>query len=97
MDGKDIERALVAIGRSFSFLIDLTQGKPAAAGGEANEVADQFHAFFPLLLCQRKLFIILVEIRRQRHRDLKNKGRKESLFEVNDIVMVTKQVQSSVA
>ena len=92
MDGTDIERVLVAIGRSFPFPIDLAQGQPTAAGGEEKEAVDHFHAFFPLLLRQREIFTILVEIRRQRHRDLKNKGRKESGFEANDVVMVRKQV-----
>ena len=36
VDGTDIERALVAIGRSFPFPIDLAQGQPTAAEGEEN-------------------------------------------------------------
>ena len=57
-------------------------GLPAqstAAGGEENEAAEHFHAFFSLLLRQREIFTILVEIRRQRHRDLKKKGRKDKV------------------
>ena len=88
VDGTDIERALVAIGRSFPFLIELAQVQPTAAGGEENEAAEHFHSFFPLLLRQRELFTILVESRRERHRELNNEGRKVSEFHPNDVVMV---------
>jgi hypothetical protein len=50
---------------------------------------------FPLFWRQKEVLKLLNEERRSHHRELKNKNRKQRIFEPGDIVMVRKQVQSN--
>ena len=54
VDGTDIERAVVAIGRSFPFPIDIAQAQPSTEGGSEHEAADHADAWYPVHKADRK-------------------------------------------
>jgi hypothetical protein len=97
IDGTDIQRSVVSIGREFPFPVDT---RPRADGSksstlEGQQALDYFDAMCPLLAYQRKMYEILVMERRKRHRDAHNDGICERTFAIGDIVVVRKQVQSN--
>ncbi len=96
VDGTDIPRSVVAIGREFPFPIDLALGHSERHGGsQGQQAADHFEAASPLLYRQRTLFDILVRERRERHRELRNQDRNPKAFAPGDIVIVRRDVKSS--
>ena len=94
MDGTDICRALVAVGREFPFPIDLSPAIPRDGVAESHQALDHFEAASPLLYKQRQLLSILNAERRLRHRELRNKDITNLVFYPGDIVIVRKQVKS---
>jgi hypothetical protein len=97
IDGTDISRSKVAVGREFPFPIDLSSSAntPRISGSNPQNAIDYFEAASPLLYQQRELLRILNDERRERHRELRNKGKKEREFAPGDIVIVRKQVLSN--
>jgi hypothetical protein len=97
IDGTDISRSKVAVGREFPFPIDLSSSAntPRISGSNPQNAIDYFEAASPLLYQQRELLRILNDERRERHRELRNKGKKEREFALGDIVIVQKQVLSN--
>ena len=57
---------------------------------------DHFEASSPLMFRQIELFNILVSERRMIHRELRNKGKSMREFDTIDLVVVRKQVTSSI-
>lgn len=94
IDGTDIARSFAAIGREFPFPIDLSAGAPREGSAEGEHAIDHCNAVSPLLYKQRLLLDLLNDERRQRHRELKNEGRKQRTFYPGDLVVVRKQVKS---
>ena len=98
MYGTNIMRSFAAIGRHFPFPIDAsTQEHPPITDnvnqGEMTEMFIESH--MPLLKKQREIFNILVQDRREYHRTLQNRGRKQKTFAVGDLVSVRVEVQTS--
>ena len=58
-------------------------------------MAGHLDAASPLLYKQRQLLQVLNDKQRLRHRDLKNDGVKQRVFQPGDLVIVRKQVQSN--
>ena len=56
---------------------------------------DHFEAASPLQFRQIELFNILVQKRRLRHREIRNKGNIIMEFDTGDLVIVMKKVKSS--
>ena len=102
IDGTDSIRSFVALGRHFPFPLDLQSDErpqqPPDPAFTESQVHNHLAATFPLLAKQRDLLSILVEDRRQRHADIKNARRDpaRNKFHIGDLVLVRKQVQSSV-
>jgi len=95
IDGTDLPRCVVAVGRDFPFPIDVNTATERNLGPSASQQAHEFFdARFPLMQKQRELLHMLNQIPRQRHRDLKNEGRTVRRFHAGDLVIVRKQVQS---
>ena len=94
IDGTDLSRSLVVIGREFPFPIDLSPAIPRDAAGEGQQALDHFEAASPLLYKQRELLNVLNAERRLRHRELRNDGKNNLAFDIGDIVIVRKQVKS---
>jgi hypothetical protein len=99
IDGTDIARSVVAVGRDFPFPIDLSTSNPVPRWTESTsqQAIDHFDAASPLLYKQRELLQVLNDERRERHRELRNKGKQEREFFPGDIVIVRKQVKSEKA
>jgi len=95
IDGTDIPRSVVAMGREFPFPIDLSNAELRDGTAEGQSSLEHFEAASPLLYRQRELLNILNDERRQRHIDLRNEGITARLFDVGDLVVVRKQVQSN--
>ena len=68
VDGTDIYQSVVAIGREFSFSIDLSPASSSEGTPEGKKALDHFESAYPLLFRQRDLLNILVSERRLRHR-----------------------------
>ncbi len=95
IDGTDIPRSLVAVGREFPFPIDLSNAIPRDGASEGQSALDHFESATPLLFKQRQLLSALNAERRQRHIDIRNEGKKQRAFDIGDIVIVRKQVKSN--
>jgi len=95
IEGTDLPRCVVAVGKDFPFPIGVNTATERTLGPSASQQAlEFFDARFPLLQKQRELLNLLNQDRRQRHRDLKNEGQTERRFHPGDLVIVRKQVQS---
>ena len=94
VDGTDIPRCQIAIGREFPFPIDLSPVLPRAIVTEGQQAADHFEAASPLLFKQRELLDILNTERRRRHAELRNLNAPGLEFEPGDLVLVRKKVKS---
>lgn len=95
--GTDIIRSFAAIGREFPFPLDL-KIHPVINVDNMNigkQTLSHIEGSFPLLFKQREILKALTEERQQHHRNLRNKGKKPSVFSVGDLVVVRKQVQTS--
>ena len=71
VDGTDIPRSEVAIGRAFPFPIDLSPAVPRSTATEGQQALDHFEAASPLLFKQRDLVNIINSERRRRHAELR--------------------------
>jgi hypothetical protein len=96
IDGTDIIRSVAAVGREFKFPLDLSLSiePPTFVDGSVSAVHDflrlaQSHSRF-----STEILAILTEERRTYHRERANESRDQSLFSVDDLVMVRVQVQS---
>jgi len=97
VDGTDIARSTVAMGRDFPFPIDLTTAHSHDGMAEGQHALEYFDAAAPLLYKQRDLLNILNAERRLRHTELRNEGIKQIVFDIGDLVVVRKQVKSNAA
>ena len=98
IDGTDIVRSVVAVGREFKFPLDITLHEaPTPVDGSVSAV----HAF--LRLAQensqfaQQILQLLTEERRCYHRERANEARNQRLFELGNLVMVCVAVQSKLA
>jgi hypothetical protein len=95
IDGTDLPRCVVAVGKDFPFPIDVNTATARTLGPSASQQAVEiFDARFPLSQKQRELLDLLNKDRRQQHRDLKNEGQTERRFHPGNLVILRKQVQS---
>eukprot|EP00978_Attheya_sp_CCMP212_P011561 scaffold28579_cov50-Attheya_sp.AAC.2 len=97
VDGTDIPRSQVAIGREFPFPIDLTEPTVRTFPTQGQQALDHFEAVSPLLFRQRQMLDLLNSERRQRHTDLRNQTARGRTFALGDLVIVRKQVKSVAA
>lgn len=100
IDGTDIVRSFVAIGKHFKFPLDVDDYGEAAkylTGREAEQAIDHIQTAFPLWFQQAEILKAINADRRREHRERKNATRKGIQFDVGDIVMVRKQIQSNAA
>ena len=99
VDGTNITRSVAAKGREFNFPIDLAETPPEGFQGtnSAEWLLQHIECVFPLWDKQKHLLRILNEDRKQYHRDLKNRNRHMKEFQPGDLVIVRKQVKTSVA
>jgi ribosomal protein L21E len=97
IDGTNIIRSFVAKGRVFPFplQIDEDNNPVRVPPGQGEEALAHLETNFPLWARQSTMLQILVAERRERHRDLANQGRTVRKFNVGDLVIIRKQVQSS--
>ena len=75
VDVTNNSQSVVAIGREFQFLIDLSPSRSREVTSEVQQAFDNFEAASHLLFRQIYMFNILVSERRLRHTDLCNKGK----------------------
>ena len=85
----------MAIGREFSFTIDLSPERLREGNSERQQAFDHFYAAYPLLFRQRELFKVLASESRMRHIELRNKGSSMRELDTGDLVVLRKQVKSS--
>jgi hypothetical protein len=98
IDGTDIPRSYVALGRAFPFPIDLaTDTRPRRIPDEGQDALDHADASFPLLRRQQELLAICNQERRRRHRELRNDTATPRTFQPGDLVVIRKQVHSKTA
>ena len=96
IDRTDIFRCFVAKGRMFPFPIDVALDTvPRTPGTEGTPALEHIEAMEPVLKRQRCILDLLNKERRARHRELKNKGRTQRTFEPGNIVLVRRQIQTS--
>ena len=96
VDGTNIIRSFAAKGRTFPFPLDLALGqRPVTSGREGTAALLQVEAMAPILQKQRLMLSIINKERRERHRELRNEGKKQRHFDIGDIVLVRRQVLSS--
>ena len=97
IDGTNLIRSFVAKGRVFPFPLQITEeNNPVRIPpGQGEEAVAFVETNFPLWAKQSVMLQILIAERRERHRELANRGRKTRVFNVGDLVIVRKQVQSS--
>src|SRR6056300_515086 len=100
VDGTDIQRAFAAVSKHFNFPMDATAQSitepplKKRKRNTAQETIDKIETMFPLWWSQKELLKQLIEERRQHHLQMKNKNRTQRTFNIGDLVMVRKQVQS---
>jgi hypothetical protein len=94
IDGTDVPRSQVAIGRQFPFPIDLSPALPRSTNQEGQHALDHYEAASPLLFKQRQLLDILNAERRRRHTEIRNSNAAGMEFQPGDLVIVRKQVKS---
>ena len=94
IDGTDLIRSAVAIGREFLFPIDLEFGHNPTIREEGQSAVEYAESALPLLRIQRLLLKVLNDERQERHRELKNRALTTKTFQEGDVVVVRRQVQS---
>ena len=97
VDGTNVVRSYAAIGREFPFPIDFEREPIVARNHEAQgqQTLEHIDSAFPLWRQQQAILKLLVEDRREHHRQLKNAGRNMKQFAPGDLVIVKKQVQTT--
>ena len=93
VDGTEISRSVVDIGRELPFKIELSTSRSREGTSEIQQALYQFEAASPLLFRQRYLFNILVSESRLIHTELRKKGKLMREFYTVDLVVVRKQVK----
>ena len=90
-------RSYAAIGREFPFPIDFEREAitPRNHAADGQQTLEHIDAAFPLWRRQQEILKILIEDRREHHRDLKNAGRNMKTFASGDLVLVKRQVQTT--
>ena len=95
INGTNICHSFVTIGWEFPFPVDLSSDKALQeALAEGQGALDHCDLALPLLYKQWQLLKILNETWRLHHQELKNAGVNQQKFEVGDLVIVWKQIQS---
>ena len=96
IDGLNVTRSFAAIAREFPFMLDINlEAVTTPTNNEWSEwTLEHIDAMFPLLLKQRELLHLLTEDRREFHRQLKNKTRKQPPLAVGDLAIARVQVKS---
>ena len=97
VDGTNIVRSYAAIGREFPFPIDYEREAiiPRDHQAQGQQTLEHIDSTFPLWRRQQAIIKILIEDRREYHRQLKNEGRNMKTFAPGDLVVVKKQVQTT--
>jgi hypothetical protein len=93
--GTDISQSFCVVDREFPFPIDLGPAVPHDGIAKGQSALDHIEASLPLLYSPRQLFNLLTEEQRLYHAELKNSAIKQCTFDIGDIVIVRRQVQSS--
>ena len=98
VDGTNIVRSYAAIGREFPFPIDFERDDivPRDHEAQGQQTLEHVHSAFPLWKQQQEVLKTLIEDRREHHRELKNHGRNMKTFAPGDLVVIKKQVQTSI-
>jgi hypothetical protein len=96
IDGTNLIRSFVAKGRVFPFPIQVAEedNPPRVPQGQGEAAISFIETNFPLWAKQSMMLQILIAERREKHRDLANKGRSVRKFNIGDLVIIRKQVQS---
>jgi hypothetical protein len=99
VDGTNITRSLAAKGREFHFPIDVAETPPKGFEGTntAEWLLQHIECVFPLWDKQKRLLRILNDDRKQYHQDLKNKNRNMKEFHPGNLVIIRKQVKTTIA
>ena len=97
IDGTNLIRSFVAKGRVFPFPLQIAEedNPVRIPPGQGEEAVSFLETNFPLWAKQSVMLQILVAERRDRHRELANKGRYTRQFNIGDLVIIRKQTQSS--
>jgi RNase H-like domain found in reverse transcriptase/Integrase zinc binding domain/Reverse transcriptase (RNA-dependent DNA polymerase) len=95
IDGTNIMRSFAAKARVFPFPIEVKEDHVNRIPPTEGEAAiEHIESIFPLWFKQQMLLTILQERRRERHREMRNQGIIPRKFNIGDIVLVQKQVQT---
>ena len=96
IDGTNLIRSFVAKGRVFPFPIQILEEENPARipQGQGEDAIAFMETNFPLWAKQSTMLQILVAERRERHRELANAGKTQRVFQIGDLVIIRKQVQS---
>jgi hypothetical protein len=95
MDGTNIVRSFAAKGREFRFPLDVVDKPVRLSGNPATRVVEHVETMFPAWKKQREILKVLLEERRARRTAQANKNKKQSIFNIGDLVIVQHQVQSN--
>ena len=95
IDGTDIVRSVVAVGREFKFPLDITlHDAPTPVHGSVSAVHSSLRLAQENSQFATNILRLLTEERRSYHREKTNESRNQQLFELGDLVMVRVAVQS---
>lgn len=97
VDDTNIARSYATVGREFPFPIDFEHEPitPREHEAQAQQTLEHVDSAFPLWRRQQDVLKLLVEERREHHRNLKNQGRNMKTLAPGDLVVVKKQVQTT--
>ncbi|KAI2508403.1 hypothetical protein MHU86_6077 [Fragilaria crotonensis] len=97
VDGTNIVRSYAAIGREFPFPIDFEHEPivPRDHEAQGQQTIEHVDSAFPLWRQQQEVLKVLINDRRDHHRNLKNEGRNMKSFAPGDLVVIKKQVQTT--
>ena len=97
IDGTNVQRSFVAKARTFNFPFDTATEEPPPIGNPGQRSIDHLESVFPLWHRQKEIYKKLIEDRREYHRELHNKSKKQRTFEPGDLVVIRRQVNSVAA
>jgi hypothetical protein len=98
IDGTDIIRSFAAKARTFRFPLEVQEADNAVIRippMEGEAAIQHVETMFPLWYQQKELLKLLNDLRRERHRDIKNKRVQVRNFNPGDLVLVRKQRKSN--